>query len=120
RMLIGAGRRTRGRVVLDGKELRIRSPHDALEHGIAYVPEDRKTQALVLAMSVRENLTLAIHRLLVRFWAFLSRKKEVAVTDDYIARLRIKDASREQVVGNLSGGNQQKIVLAKWLATRPR
>jgi ABC-type sugar transport system ATPase subunit len=120
RMLIGAGPRTRGRVLLDGKELRIRSPRDALQHGIAYVPEDRKVQALILEMSVRENLTLAIHRLLLRLWIFLSRRKEDAVTDDYIGALRIKVSSPERRVSDLSGGNQQKVVLAKWLATRPR
>jgi ABC-type sugar transport system ATPase subunit len=120
RMLIGAGRRTRGHVLLDGKEVRIRSPRDALRHGIAYVPEDRKVQALILGMSVRENLTLAILRLLLRLWIFLSRRKEDAVTDDYIAALRIKVASPERRVSDLSGGNQQKVVLAKWLATRPR
>jgi len=120
RMLIGAAPRTRGRVLLDGKEVRIRSPGDALRHGIAYVPEDRKVQALILEMSVRENLTLAIHRLLLRLWIFLSRRKEDAVTDDYIRALRIKIASPERRVTELSGGNQQKVVLAKWLATRPR
>jgi len=120
RMLIGAGPRTSGRVFLDGKEVRIRSPREAVDHGIAYVPEDRKIQALVLSMSVRENLTLAIHRSLLRFWMFLSGRQEVAVTDDYIRTLRIKVSSREQVVNNLSGGNQQKVVLAKWLATKPR
>jgi inositol transport system ATP-binding protein len=120
RMLIGAGPRTRGRVLLDGKELRIRSPHDALRHGIAYVPEDRKVQALILSMSVRENLTLAIHDSLRRGWFFLSRRKEAKVTDDYIDRLRIKISSPERLVSELSGGNQQKVVLAKWLATRPR
>jgi ABC-type sugar transport system ATPase subunit len=120
RMLIGAGPRTRGRVFLDGTLVRIRSPEDAVAHGIAYVPEDRKVQALIMAMSVRDNLTLAIHRSLVRLWLFLSRRKEVAVTDAYIASLHIKVASREQAVNQLSGGNQQKVVLARWLATRPR
>jgi ABC-type sugar transport system ATPase subunit len=120
RMLIGAGIRTRGRVFLDGKEVHIRSPREAVAHGIAYVPEDRKTQALVLAMSVRENLTLAIHRSLRRLWLFLSRRKEAAVVDEYTRALRIKVSSPEQVVNQLSGGNQQKVVLAKWLATRPR
>jgi ABC-type sugar transport system ATPase subunit len=120
RLLIGAERRTRGRVLLDGEELRIRSPRDAVEHGLAYVPEDRKVQALIAGMSVRENLTLSIHRLLLRLWLFLSRRKEAAITDSYIADLRIKVSSREQVVSDLSGGNQQKVVLARWLATRPR
>jgi ABC-type sugar transport system ATPase subunit len=119
RLLIGAARKTRGRVLIAGKEVHIGSPREAVAHGIAYVPEDRKTQALVLPMSVRENLTLSIHRLLVRLRAFLSRRKEEEVTDAYVASLRIKISSREQVVNNLSGGNQQKVVLAKWLATRP-
>ena len=120
RMLIGAGRRTAGRIVLDGAELRIRDPGDALAAGIAYVPEDRKTQALVLPMTVRENLTLSIHRLVLRLRTFLSRRKEEKVTDSYVSQLRIKVSSREQVVNNLSGGNQQKVVLAKWLATQPK
>ncbi len=120
RMLIGAGRRTRGRIVLDGVEQRIRNPGDALAAGIAYVPEDRKTQALVLPMTVRENLTLAIHRAVLRLRLFLSRRKEDKVTDSYVSALRIKVSSREQVVNNLSGGNQQKVVLAKWLATQPK
>jgi ABC-type sugar transport system ATPase subunit len=120
RILIGAARRARGRVFLEGKEVKIRSPSDAVAHGIAYVPEDRKVQALVLPMTVRENLTLAIHRLVARFRAFLSRRKEEAVTDDYVAALRIKISSREQVINNLSGGNQQKVVIAKWLATKPK
>jgi ABC-type sugar transport system ATPase subunit len=120
RILIGAGHKTGGRVFLDGEEVRIRSPQEAVAHGIAYVPEDRKVQALILQMGVRENLTLAIHRALVRFGAFLSRRKEDAVTDEYVGALRIKIASREQAVNDLSGGNQQKVVLAKWLATRPR
>ena len=120
RMLIGAGKRTRGRVFVDGREVRIRSPQEAVAHGIAYVPEDRKVQALVLDMTVRENVTLAIHRSLRRLWLFLSRRAEEAVVDRYKAELRIKISSPEQRVGNLSGGNQQKVVLAKWLATNPR
>ena len=119
RMLIGAAPHTRGRVLLAGKEVRIRSPEDAVAHGIAYVPEDRKVQALVLPMSVRENLTMCIHRALLRLWAFLSRRREDEITDTWVSALRIKIASREQVVNNLSGGNQQKVVLAKWLATKP-
>ena len=120
RMLIGAGPRTRGKIFLDGKQVRIRNPSEAVAHGIAYVPEDRKVQALILPMTVRDNLTLAIHRSLRRFWMFLSRRKEAAVTAEYIQALRIKVSSPEQIVNNLSGGNQQKVVLAKWLATKPR
>jgi ABC-type sugar transport system ATPase subunit len=71
-------------------------------------------------MNVRENLTLAVHRALRRFRAFLSRKKEEDLTDTYVSSLRIRISTREQVVNNLSGGNQQKVVIAKWLATLPR
>ncbi|HYU16355.1 MAG TPA: sugar ABC transporter ATP-binding protein [Candidatus Acidoferrum sp.] len=120
RLLIGAARRTRGRILLDGAPVRLASPRDAVAAGIGYVPEDRKVQALVLPMSVRENLTLSIHRALTRLWAFLSRQKEETVTDSYIKQLRIRVSSREQVVEHLSGGNQQKVVIAKWLATQPR
>jgi ABC-type sugar transport system ATPase subunit len=84
------------------------------------VPEDRKTQALILPMTVRENMTLSILGMLRRLRAFLSRRKEDAITDQYVSALRIKISSREQVVNNLSGGNQQKVVLAKWLAARPK
>jgi ABC-type sugar transport system ATPase subunit len=120
RMLIGADRRTRGRVFLEGEEVRIGSPREAVALGIAYVPEDRKVQALVLPMSVRENLTMSIHRALLRLRTFLSARKENEITDSYLAALRVKVASREQRVDNLSGGNQQKVVIAKGLATRPR
>jgi inositol transport system ATP-binding protein len=120
RLIIGAARPTAGRILLEGREVRIRSPRQAVAAGLAYVPEDRKTQALVLPMSVRENLTLAIHRALLRLGLFFDRRKEIEVTDAQVASLRIKIASREGAVNNLSGGNQQKVVLAKWLATRPR
>jgi ABC-type sugar transport system ATPase subunit len=120
RLLLGADRRSAGRVFVEGKEVRIRSPRDAVAAGFGFVPEDRKVQALVLPMSVRENLTLAIHGAVKRFHAFLSRGKEVAVTDEFVKALRIKVSSREQAVNNLSGGNQQKVVIAKWLATKPR
>ena len=120
RLLIGADRRTGGRIFLDGAEVRVASPRDAVALGIAYVPEDRKVQALVLPMSVRENLTLSIHRALLRLRAFIVARRENEVTDRFLAALRVKVASREQRVEDLSGGNQQKVVIAKGLATRPR
>ncbi|HET7501387.1 MAG TPA: sugar ABC transporter ATP-binding protein [Kofleriaceae bacterium] len=120
RLLIGAEPKTRGRVLVDGRELAITSPRQAIAHGIAYVPEDRKVQALILDMSVRENLTLAIHRALRRLWWFLSRRKEEAIVDHHVAAMRIKISSREQAVSSLSGGNQQKVVLARCLASKPR
>jgi ABC-type sugar transport system ATPase subunit len=120
RMIIGADPKTRGKVFIEGKLVRIKSPRDAVRAGIAYLPEDRKTQALILPMTVRENLTMSIHSLVLRLGTFLSRAKENAVTDAYVSALDIKISDREQVVNNLSGGNQQKVVIAKWLATKPR
>ena len=120
RMIIGADPKVRGKVFIDGQQVKIKSPADAVKAGIAYLPEDRKHQALILPMSVRENLTMAIHGLVMRLGMFISAGKENAVTDSYIATLGIKVSDREQIVNNLSGGNQQKVVIAKWLATKPR
>ena len=92
RLLLGADRRSAGKVFVDGKEVRIRSPRDAVAAGFGFVPEDRKVQALVLPMSVRENLTLAIHGAVKRFGTFLSRPKEIAVTDQFVKALREDEA----------------------------
>jgi len=108
-----------GRLFLDGAELHVASPLDAIEAGLALVPEDRKLQGLVLGMSVSANISLANIVLVERF-GFLNGRLEQALAADYGNRLRIKTASPGQSVRNLSGGNQQKVVLAKWLATRPK
>jgi ABC-type sugar transport system ATPase subunit len=100
--------------------VRISSPSDAVAAGLAYIPEDRKTQALILPMCVRENLTMSIHSAVKWLGTFISARKENAVTDSYISSLGIKVSNREMVINNLSGGNQQKVVIAKWLATHPR
>ncbi len=120
RLLLGADPRTRGCIFVDGREVRIKSPRDAVAAGFGFVPEDRKVQGLVLPMTVRENLTLAVHRAVRSLRGFLSRRKEDVVTGEFVRALRIKLASHEQAVNDLSGGNQQKVVIAKWLATRPR
>lgn len=108
-----------GSLFLDGAELPISSPFDAIEAGIALVPEDRKRQGLVLDMSVAASVSLASIGQIERF-GFLSNRLERALTDSYIDRLHIKTASQAQSVKNLSGGNQQKVVIAKWLATKPK
>ena len=120
RLLIGADKKTAGTVCIAGEELAIKHPQDAVAHGIGYASEDRKQLGLVLPMTVRENSTLAVHRRLLNRLGFISAAKENEIADRYIAKLRIKVSSREQVTRNLSGGNQQKVVLAKWLAIQPR
>jgi ribose transport system ATP-binding protein len=108
-----------GHMFLEGRELGISSPADAIDAGIALVPEDRKKQGLVMDMSVGASVSLARIRLVERF-GFLSHRLERALTDEYVRRLQIKTTSVQQPVKNLSGGNQQKVVIARWLATKPK
>ncbi len=108
-----------GTILVEGKEVRIRNPREAMALGIAYVPEDRKLQGLLLPMSVRENTTLAVLRQLLRY-GFVDHHAESRLTQEYVDRLQIRTPSLMQQVANLSGGNQQKVVLAKWLAAKPR
>jgi rhamnose transport system ATP-binding protein len=129
--LIGAGRSevmqalfgltapSRGTVLLDGKALEIRSPDDAIASGIAYVPEDRQHQGAHLSMTIRDNVTLPQLRKF-GLWLLGKSAQELALTRSYSERLEVKAASFDQTVAELSGGNQQKVVLAKWLATQPK
>ncbi|BDE05309.1 ribose import ATP-binding protein RbsA 2 [Vulcanimicrobium alpinum] len=117
RAIAGADIPTSGEIAVEGKRVIVRSPHDAIAAGIALITEDRKAQGLVLGMSVRENTTLASLKRFVR-GAFVDRSVETATTNEEIAELRIRTPSSEQIVRNLSGGNQQKVVLAKWLVDR--
>lgn len=119
RLLIGAQKKTAGTILLDGKKVSIEHPADAVRLNIGYVPEDRKEAGLILPMTVRENMTMSIHRAVSNRLGFISSVKEREVADQYIDRLRIKVSSREQVVRNLSGGNQQKVIIGKWLAIKP-
>jgi ribose transport system ATP-binding protein len=114
RAIAGADVATNGEIVVDGKPVAARNPHAAIEAGIAFITEDRKAQGLVLGMTVRENTTLA-HLAAYSRGPFISRAEEVGITNREIAELRIRTPSSEQAVKNLSGGNQQKVVLAKWL-----
>ncbi len=84
------------------------------------MPEDRKKQALFLRLAIRTNMTIAAHDQICRLGMFIDERKENKLVDDYRQRLRIRMSSREQAVGDLSGGNQQKVVLARWLALRPK
>jgi rhamnose transport system ATP-binding protein len=129
--LVGAGRteamqglfgitpRTRGTVTLEGRPLAIGSPADAIAAGISYVPEDRQDQGAILSLGIRENITLANLARHVR-GLFLSRTSEQEETRSLGRRLSVKAANWEQRLGELSGGNQQKVVIAKWLATKPK
>ncbi len=129
--LVGAGRtelakvifgdlpRNSGHIVLDGHEVNIRRPDDAISKGIGFAPEDRKREGLVLIRSVLENASLAILRQITRFH-FVRSRLERTVASGFVEKLRVRTPSLDQEVGKLSGGNQQKVVLARWLAARPK
>jgi ribose transport system ATP-binding protein len=109
--IFGAGRQTAGRVFVDGRAVTIRTPLDAVRQGIALVADDRKTKGLVPGASLRDNIALAAGRGVV----FIRAAHEIDAAARFVSELRIKAAGLDEAVQNLSGGNQQKIVLAKWL-----
>lgn len=121
RAIFGADLFDAGEVTIGGNPVKISSPADAMAHGIGLVPEDRKKQALFLQLAIRTNLTIAAHDQITRWggW-FIDEPAESKMIASYKALLNIRMASPEQAVGNLSGGNQQKVVLARWLALRPK
>jgi ABC-type sugar transport system ATPase subunit len=119
RALFGADGDAQGQVELDGKPVHFRSPREAVRAGMGLVPEDRKLQGLVLNQAIRENISLSSLPRLRRLLA-VDRRRERSLVDDYFSSLQIRARGPEQVVKFLSGGNQQKVVLAKWLALRPK
>jgi ribose transport system ATP-binding protein len=108
-----------GKVFVDGAEAHIRSPEDAIRAGIVLAPEDRKQDGLILMMDVGANVSLACLERIERLM-LLSSRLEASLADQFIQRLRIRTPSSRQIVRNLSGGNQQKVILAKWVATDPK
>jgi ribose transport system ATP-binding protein len=119
RAVFGIDTAVAGSLTLDGRRLRIRNPRDAIAAGLALVPEDRKLAGLVVEMSVRENATMATLGRHVRH-GLISRSSERSAAARAIADLGIRTSSSELSANSLSGGNQQKVVLAKWLATNPQ
>lgn len=120
RAIFGADLFNAGEISIGGKPVRISSPREAMQYGIGLVPEDRKKQALFLQLAIRTNLTIAAHDQISHWQWFIDEKSESKLIDSYKKLLNIRMASPEQTVGNLSGGNQQKVVLARWLALRPK
>jgi ribose transport system ATP-binding protein len=119
RAVFGADMIDSGTVYIDGKPVTIRSPRDAIRHGIGLLTEDRKQQGLVLKLSTRENITLSVLNRLTRgLWT--NRRVEAELAQRFIDSMAIKASSQNQPVIDLSGGTQQKVVLSKWMATEPR
>jgi ribose transport system ATP-binding protein len=115
----GARPSTSGSIDVAGRRVTLKRPRDAIRHRIALVPEDRKTEGLLLEMSVRDNATLAILGRLSRL-GLLRRGRERRLSDGVVTSLKVKTAGPHAPVGSLSGGNQQKVLLGRWLLAEPR
>ncbi|HET9653778.1 MAG TPA: sugar ABC transporter ATP-binding protein [Kineosporiaceae bacterium] len=119
RLLFGADHADSGTLALGGKPASVRTPRVAMSHGVALCPENRKTEGLILDLTVRENIILALQAR--RGWARpVPRRRQDELVEKYIDALRIRPANPEAVVGSLSGGNQQKVLLARWLIAEPK
>jgi putative multiple sugar transport system ATP-binding protein len=112
------GKKIQGTIIKDGKVISVKNVKDAIKHGIAYTTEDRKNAGLVLMDSIKHNISLtAFHK--ISKGVVIDENKEVKVAEDYRNKLRIKSSSILQKTGNLSGGNQQKVVFSKWIFSDP-
>jgi rhamnose transport system ATP-binding protein len=119
RILFGITPADAGEIMLNGQHVTIRSPQEAVAHGIAYVPEDRRRHGVILEMPIAHNMTMAIHRRIFSgAWLRFGAEKQLAL--DFIRDLGIKAYGPDAPGGSLSGGNQQKVALARWLATKPK
>ena len=113
------GQKISGKVKINGKEVELNSVKDAIDNKLAYVSEDRKTYGLVLIDDIKHNMTMAALRKFFSKRGVVNSNDEIVSSEEYMKRIRVKSNSIEQVVGSLSGGNQQKVVLAKWMLTQP-
>jgi ABC-type sugar transport system ATPase subunit len=111
---------TRGEVYLEGEKLDLNSPQDAINHGIGLVTEDRKAMGLVLGQSVLQNMTISSLETVANQWGVINKAQERKLANGYIEQLNIKTPGLNVVIDTLSGGNQQKVIIAKWLNTKPK
>ena len=119
RAIFAADRVTGGKVKVNGRDMKINGPKDAMKAGIGYLPEDRKGDGIIQDLSVRENIILAL-QVLDGFTKPIPRAEQEKLADEFIEMLDIKTASKETPIKSLSGGNQQKVILARWLLTHPQ
>jgi ribose transport system ATP-binding protein len=118
RAIFGIDSLDEGEIFLEGEKVSIKSPSDAINKGIGFVPEDRQSQGLIPLMNIKENITLPVLNRISK-WKVIDKDKEYEIVGGYINKLKISPANPFSLVKSLSGGNQQKVVLAKWLASLP-
>ena len=119
RCIFGVDRFTSGEILIEGRLVKIRDPEEAMNLGIALVPESRKLEAIFPVQSVMFNITIKILKEFIK-GIFVNKEKEISITKEYVDNLDIRTPSYYQLLGNLSGGNQQKVVIGRWLATKPK
>lgn len=119
RTIFGIDRADSGEILIDGEIAKINSPADAIQFGLAYCSENRKTEGIIENLSVRENIILALQAKL-GWMKYITKKRQEEISNKYIELLNIKTSGPEQIIKNLSGGNQQKVILARWLLTEPK
>ena len=119
RMLFGIDPADSGSISIEGNPVRLNTPHKAIQNGMAFCPEDRKTEGIFAELSIRENIILALQAKRGVF-RFLSKKRQIEIAEESVRQLGIKVADIENPISQLSGGNQQKAMLARWLATEPK
>ncbi|KRQ86469.1 Ribose import ATP-binding protein RbsA [Caloramator mitchellensis] len=120
KLIFGEYKRTNGEVIIEGKRVKINSPKDAIENGVAYLSEDRKKEGLVLKLSVLENMTLSNIKKYENRIKKINKRNELKDCNEFSKKLSVKMSSPYQLVKNLSGGNQQKVIIAKWLLNAPK
>lgn len=117
-LLFGVAKPEHGKILMKGKSVQFASPLDAMQHRIAFCPEDRKVQGIIGDLSVRENILIGLQAK-KGMWNHIPSKEQERIVDEYINLLHIKVSSPDQLIRNLSGGNQQKAIIARWLVTQP-
>ena len=117
-LLFGVAKPEKGKLEMNDKTVRFATPFDAMQHKVAFCPEDRKVQGIIGDLSVRENIIIGLQAK-KGIWSHIPMKEQQRIADEYIKLLQIKVSSPEQLIKNLSGGNQQKAIIARWLVTQP-
>lgn len=117
-LIFGVKSKTKGQIIFKGKEISPKTPRQAINYGIALVPEDRKKQGALLDIDIKSNISMAILNRISKA-SVVNKKEENKIANNYKSKMKIKTPNLEQLVKNLSGGNQQKVILSKWLATNP-